>query len=92
VVDEPVSFLGVTAPLGGVVRIGPVYTPPEHRARGYASALVAAVSQAALDDGVMICSLYTDLANPTANRIYAAVGYRPVGDFTIYAFAAPQPG
>ncbi|MEI8407669.1 MULTISPECIES: GNAT family N-acetyltransferase [unclassified Kribbella] len=29
----------------------------------------------------------TDLANPTSNKIYAAIGYRPIQDFVDYAFA-----
>ncbi|MEQ4208074.1 GNAT family N-acetyltransferase [Actinopolymorpha sp. B17G11] len=83
---EPVSYVGATNPAGGVVRVAPVYTPPDKRGRGYASALVAGVSQAALDAGATACSLYTDLANPTSNKIYAAVGYRPVCDVTNYRF------
>ena len=62
------------------IRIGAVYTPPELRQRGYASALVAAVSQAELDRGRRWCFLFTDLANPTSNRIYQAIGYRPTRD------------
>ena len=91
----PVSFLGTTAPVGGVVRIGPVYTLPDRRGRGYASALVAAVSRHALESGAALCSLYTDLANATSNKIYVAVGYRPVCDVTAYSFspaAAADPG
>jgi predicted GNAT family acetyltransferase len=64
-----------------------VYTPPERRGRGYATALVAVVSQRALDAGAAACSLYTDLANPTSNKIYDAVGYRPVRDVTRYRFS-----
>ena len=61
-----------------IVRINYVYTPPEHRGRGYASACVASLTQQLLDEGVALCCLYTDLANPTSNRIYQAIGYRPV--------------
>jgi predicted GNAT family acetyltransferase len=50
------------------------------RGRGYASANVAAVSRNALEAGAFACMLYTDRANPTSNRIYQAIGYRPVGD------------
>lgn len=82
----PVSFVGAARPAGGVVRIAPVYTPAEHRRRGYAGALVAAVSQRALDGGATCCSLYTDLGNPTSNSVYQSVGYRPVGDVTAYRF------
>jgi predicted GNAT family acetyltransferase len=62
------------------MRIGAVYTPPESRGRGYATALVAAVSQHLLDGGRAFTYLYTDLANPTSNSIYQKIGYRPVAD------------
>ena len=68
------------------IRIGAVYTPPELRRRGYASALVAAVSQAELDRGRRWCFLFTDLANPTSNRIYQAIGYRPIRDVRMFRF------
>ena len=78
--DGPVSLTGAGGHTPNGIRIGPVYTPPERRERGYASALVAAVSQAHLDAGQKFCFLYTDLANPTSNRIYQAIGYEPVTD------------
>jgi uncharacterized protein len=62
------------------VRVGYVYTPPEYRRRGYASACVAAVSQRALDLGASFCVLYTDLSNTTSNAIYQRIGYRPLTD------------
>jgi predicted GNAT family acetyltransferase len=62
-----------------VSRIGPVYTPPEHRGHGFASSVTAAASRDILDAGDIAC-LYTDLANPTSNRIYQALGYRRVLD------------
>jgi predicted GNAT family acetyltransferase len=64
---------------GGVTRISGVWTPPELRGHGYASGVVAALSAARLDAGEA-CMLYTDLANPTSNAIYGAMGYRRVGD------------
>jgi hypothetical protein len=78
--DGPKSLTGVGGRTPNGIRIGPVYTPPAERGRGYASALVAAVSQAQLDAGRRFCFLYTDLANPTSNKIYQAIGYRPVTD------------
>ena len=66
------------------VRLGFVYTPPEYRRRGYASACVAAVSQRALDAGNQFCCLYTDLSNPTSNDIYQRIGYTPVCDAVDY--------
>lgn len=73
---EPVSLVGVNPAVAGVVRLGPVYTPPGRRCRGYASAAVAQASRDALAAGARSCMLFTDLANPTSNRIYADVGYR----------------
>jgi hypothetical protein len=57
--------------------IGLVYTPPELRRHGYASAVVAALSQRELAAGQRWCALLADLANPTSNSIYAAIGYEP---------------
>lgn len=76
---EPVHVTGANPPAYGVARVGPVYTPAEHRGRGYASAAVAQVSQGYLDRGVRVC-LFADQANPTSNRIYEALGYRPLAD------------
>lgn len=73
---EPVSIAVAHGRTPKGVRIGYVYTPPERRGRGYASGLVAALSQRMLDGGVDFCVLYTDLSNPTSNAIYRRVGYR----------------
>jgi hypothetical protein len=83
---EVVSLCGVRGPTPHGIRVGPVYTPPERRGRGYASALVAAASQAQLDAGKRFVFLFTDLANPTSNRIYQAIGYEPVRDIDVYEF------
>ncbi|QYN33427.1 GNAT family N-acetyltransferase [Pseudonocardia sp. DSM 110487] len=69
-------------------RIGPVYTPPEHRGHGYAAAVTAAASQWALDAGAQRVVLFTDLANPTTNRLYPRIGYRPVHDAVELRFIA----
>src|SRR5262245_29662394 len=73
-----------TTPTG--VRIGAVYTPDHLRRRGYATALVAGVSQRALDDGKRFCFLFTDLSNPISNSIDPKIGYRPVADYRDFAF------
>lgn len=64
---------GSLTPTG--IRIGPVYTPPDLRGKGFATALVAAQSQWLLDQGRRCCFLYTDLSNPTSNAIYRRIGY-----------------
>jgi GNAT superfamily N-acetyltransferase len=82
-----VSMARLSRPVAGVARVGLVYTPPVWRRRGYASALVAAISQLALDEGAHSCVLYTDAANPTSNAIYQAIGYRPRYEVAAYTFA-----
>ncbi len=83
---EPVSWAVVSVPIDGMSRVGPVYTPPAHRAKGYGSAVTAAVSQYALDAGAAAVVLFTNLANPTSNSIYQKIGYRPVYDSTELEF------
>jgi GNAT superfamily N-acetyltransferase len=83
---DPVSLVSYGSPTPAGIRIGPVYTPAEHRGRGYASALTAHVSAEQLAAGRDFCFLYTDLANPTSNKIYVAIGYRRVADAIQYAF------
>ena len=82
----PVSFSGYGGLTPNGIRIGPVYTPPELRRRGYASALVAELTKTLLDGGRKFCFLFTDLANPTSNSIYQRVGYEPVSDADQWVF------
>jgi hypothetical protein len=83
---EPVSFAGFGGATPNGIRIGPVYTPPHLRRHGYATSLVAALTASLLEGGRRFCFLYTDLANPTSNAIYARVGYRPVADADQWRF------
>jgi len=83
---QPVSLVGCGGRTPNGIRIGPVYTPPQLRSRGYASACIAAVSQLLLDEGRKYCFLFTDLSNPTSNHIYQQIGYQPVADLDKYTF------
>ena len=89
---QPVSVAAAAGPTPNGIRIGPVYTPPHRRRRGYASALTAATSQAELDKGRRFVFLFTDLANPTSNKIYQAIGYEPVIDIDQITFQPADPG
>jgi predicted GNAT family acetyltransferase len=80
---ETVSIAGWGGRTPNGIRVGPVYTPPELRGHGYATAVTAELSQQLLDGrlfdgGRRFCFLYTDLANPTSNAIYERIGYRRV--------------
>jgi predicted GNAT family acetyltransferase len=83
---QVVSLAASTVPAAGVSRIAPVYTPPEHRRRGYGAAVTAACSADALARGADHIVLFTDLANPTSNSIYQRIGYRPIGDYRVVTF------
>ena len=83
---QPVSLCGYAGLTPHGIRIGPVYTPPELRRHGYASALTAHVTKRLLDGGRDYCFLFTDLANPTSNKIYVDVGYELVCEAADYAF------
>jgi RimJ/RimL family protein N-acetyltransferase len=87
--DRVVSLAGSSGPTPHGIRVGPVYTPRELRGHGYATALVAALSRSLLASGRQFCFLYTDLDNPTSNRIYQRIGYRAVADVLDVAF---EPG
>ncbi|MFC8878731.1 GNAT family N-acetyltransferase [Streptomyces ardesiacus] len=90
----PVSMAAATSVIGGVVRIDPVYTPAHLRGRGYAGAVTAEASQAALAAGATDVVLFTDPDNPTSNTLYQRMGYVHVADFAGYRFSgsAPQAG
>ncbi|GIK28940.1 MAG: GNAT family N-acetyltransferase [Chloroflexi bacterium] len=89
--DKPVCLVGATGPTPNGIRIGPVYTPQDERRKGYGSACTAAVSQKMLDEGRRFCFLYTDIENPTSNKIYQNIGYRPIVDCDLYVFNASNP-
>ena len=82
----PVSMAGGRPFSATAARIAPVYTPPDYRRKGYATACVAALSQRLLHHGYDRCFLFTDLANPTSNSIYQKIGYCPVCDWHEYSF------
>ncbi|MFW5690861.1 MAG: GNAT family N-acetyltransferase [Chloroflexota bacterium] len=83
---QPVAMAGHSGPTPSGMRVNAVYTPPDLRGRGYASALVAALSEHLLASGRRFCFLYTDLSNPTSNSIYQKIGYQPVIDVVLYKF------
>jgi len=91
VVDDTVVSMALkNRPIAHSITVGGVYTPPEHRRQGYAGVLVATLSQHLVDEGYQFINLFTDLENPTSNKIYQAVGYHPVCDFWAYRFTPPD--
>jgi uncharacterized protein len=89
--DGPACMATATPPIAGVTRVGAVYTPDARRRRGYAGACVARVSGHLLSDdpGTRVCTLFTQLANPTSNAVYRRLGYEAVAEITRYDFTTP---
>ena len=81
--DGPVSMAARTEAVAGVSRIQAVNTPPEQRARGYASAGVAALSASVLEQGLR-CVLNANVNNVAANSVYQRLGYRAVSHMLRY--------
>jgi predicted GNAT family acetyltransferase len=86
---EPVSMASKARPSGNAVSVGMVYTPPNLRKRGYASSCVAALCGVLLKKGFTYCTLYTDLSNPTSNKIYKRIGFEEVCDSVAHTFTGP---
>ncbi|PWW53621.1 GNAT family N-acetyltransferase [Actinokineospora spheciospongiae] len=88
--DRPVSFALVSPPVVGMSRIGPVYTPPDLRGHGYASAATAAAARWARGRGARDVLLFADVDNRVANSIYTALGFVPVHDSVETGLAQPN--
>ena len=82
----PVSLAGTSRQLPHGRSVGPVYTPPFFRNRGYAASCVAMLSQQILDQSYEYCVLFANRANPTSNGVYQRIGYEHIGDFVELAF------
>lgn len=85
---RPVHLTVASRPVDGMSRVGPVYTPREHRGHGFARRAVAEVAGLRQAGGARV-SLFTDRANATSNALYAAIGFRPVLDMVNMLVAPP---
>ncbi|MBN1875319.1 MAG: GNAT family N-acetyltransferase [Anaerolineae bacterium] len=83
---QPVSMAMKTRPTGNGISVSLVYTPPELRGRGFATACVGELSRLLLASGWGYCVLFANVANVTANRVYQKIGYEPVGLYDEYIF------
>lgn len=84
--DQTVSMNLVGRPTKNGISISGVFTPKKWRGYGFASAVVAYSSQAMLGAGKRFCVLYTDIANPTSNKIYQRLGYQEVASSADFIF------
>ncbi|MFG2955490.1 GNAT family N-acetyltransferase [Streptomyces sp. NPDC048291] len=84
----PVSVAGLNPLIGGQMQVDVVYTPSHLRGHGYAGAVTAEVSRAALAAGARDVVLFADLSNPTSNALYQRLGYVRLSDWSGYDFSA----
>lgn len=76
---EVVSMMKKSRPTQHGITVSLVFTPKDKRQKGYARTLVAAVSTELLMT-YDFCMLYTDMLNPTSNKIYQEIGYQKLVD------------
>lgn len=88
----PVSMAGWSGRTPRGVRVTFVYSPPEYRGRGYATACVAELTRRLLGEGLAYCCLYADRSNPGSNHIYQKIGYRAVGESSDYVLNSRKAG
>lgn len=74
-----VSMMKKSRPTKNSVTVSLVFTPKEERKKGYARTMVAQGSKELLKD-YEFCVLYTDMMNPTSNKIYKEIGYKHIAD------------
>jgi predicted GNAT family acetyltransferase len=89
---RPVAVATVTRPVARTVRLNTVYTPPPLRHNGYATAVMLAVSRAALAGlggagQVSEVVLITDRNSP--DRQAARLGYQLIGERAVLRFGPP---
>ncbi|MDQ0950754.1 RimJ/RimL family protein N-acetyltransferase [Streptomyces phaeochromogenes] len=84
----PVSIAGMNPLIGGQIQVDVVYTPAHLRGHGYAAAVSAEVSRAALAAGAKDVVLFADMSNPTSNALYQRLGYRPLSNWAAYDFSS----
>ena len=95
--EGPAAMAGYTGPTPSGIRISAVFTPPDKRRRGFATALVSWLSRRLLARFERVM-LFTNLDNPTSNGIYRRIGYEPVRDVDAWVFEGgdalddPRPG
>lgn len=90
--ERPVSMAGWSGRTPRGVRVIVVYSPPEHRGRGYATACVSGLTRSLLAKGLSYCCLYTDQTNETSNRLYQRIGYSHIGDSSDYVLNSRKTG
>ncbi len=86
---EAVSMAAICKKLLSGIMITYIYTPEEHRGKGYAASNIYYLSKFLLGQGYDFCTLLSDKKNPILNRAYEKVGYHTLED--VYEYILLQP-
>jgi len=86
---EPVACSSFNTAIKEAVQVGGVWTPPELRRRGYGRCVVAASLLDARAEGAEKAILFTGEGNLAAQRAYAALGFRHIGDYGLLLLRSP---
>ncbi len=81
---EPVSMANSGRMLERGACVSGVYTPPEHRGKGYCQNTVAALCKELLACGKSYITLFVDKKNPISNRVYRKIGFDILEDSSDY--------
>jgi ribosomal protein S18 acetylase RimI-like enzyme len=85
--DEGVkSMVTAMLPFDSGVELANVFTPQEHRRKGYASACITEVCRALLERYARIV-LFVDQENIAANALYKRIGFHVVDELNTYTLA-----
>ena len=85
--ETPVALSAFNARLTDMVQVGPVWTPPEHRNKGYARLLLAYTLYQEKLKGTKQAILFTD--NPAAIKAYLAIGFKKIGNYRLALLEKP---
>jgi len=88
--SKPVSMAAWSRDIETSCSVNLVYTPPDFRKKGYGSLVTAKLTQYLLDSGKSETNLYTDISNPTSNKIYQNIGYEFVCDSIHIGISCPE--
>jgi len=80
--NDRVCMAGLCGKTPNGIRVGPVFTLPEHRRQGRAQRLVGQMTRLSFDEGNEVVFLFTDLSNDTSNGVYWRLGFVMVGTQT----------
>lgn len=83
---KTVALAGHSVVASGFARIVPVYTPPQHRRKGYASAITAFVTEMLQSRGVQVM-LFADGGYEASNAVYQKLGFVLHCEYIDYWFA-----